>query len=196
MMNKLKQKADLITLISKVHYIQTVPYITVEKYISDYIANTPNSYISDTFLYNINSNLALFKLNFEPHNDDCISLTITDPKKNILAMVESNDKLQLNRILSGAEAVMEAIKEYKKYIKEQNKILEKQNDGKWITLDLQQSEYLITKKEIDDFKKLMKSMCLAQNIDFESLKNINFKFSFKAWSPLNDKDDDDDLEWI
>lgn len=196
MMTKLKQKADLIRLISKIHYIETVPYITVEKYISDYIANTPNSYISDNFLYNINSNLALFKLNFEPHNDSCISLTITDPEKNILAMVESNNKSHLDRILAGAEAVMEAIKAYKNYIQQQNEILEKQNDGKWVSLDLQQSEYHITKQEIEQFKNIMKKMCTAQDIDFEKLKNINFKFSFRAWSPLGNNDNDDDLEWI
>ena len=196
MMNKLKQKHNLITLISKIYYLDIVEYITFKKYITDYLNYSKDLYVTDENLYHIESHLALFKLDICQHNDNCIMFKVQDPNKNIISMIETNNKKQLDRILLGAEAIVEGIQAYKNYILNQNKILEKQNNGAWLNLDLQQSLYVLTKEEKEFFKKIIKSMCAENEIDYQKLQNINFKFSFKAWKSFQDEEEDDDFDWI
>lgn len=194
-MNKLKRKHDLITLISKIYYIGIVDYIDFKQYIKDCINNSKNLYMSEEYLFHVDSHLALFKLNFDQHNENCLMFKVTDPNKNIIAMIQSNNQDQLDRILQGAEIVVDGISAYIKYTSSQNELLKQENAGEWIALDLQQVAYPISKEEGEFFKKIIKKMCQEQNIDFNTLEKINFKFSFKAWSPLKDEEDEN-FDWI
>jgi len=198
MMNKLKQKNNLITLISKIYYLDLVEYIEFKQYLTDYLNNNKNLYVVDENLFHVESHLSLFKLVFLQHNDNCTMFKVEDSNKNIISMVETNNRKQLDRVLLGAEAIVEGIKAYKAFIQEQNEILKIQNKGHWVNLDLQQSLYVLTKEEILLIKNIIKSMCNENNLDYEKLQDVNFKFSFKAWSPLTtsqDEDEDDDY-WI
>lgn len=195
-MNDLKMKKTLIHLLTNNHFFEVVEGINVKKYLKDYIRNSKEFQITDEFLdsfYIIHapSKSKIFKIEYFRHNEGTDMITIQDPEKNVATMIISDNKEYLSYALQAASMLDSALKAFNEYSAETARILEIDNDGRFVYFDLQECNIWLKPEHQQVFIEIMKEMAKAKNVEYSSLKDINFKFSFKAW-----KNNEHDDEWI
>lgn len=195
-MNDLKKKKTLIHLLTNNHFFEKVEGTNVKNYLKDYISNSKNfkvalEFLDSFYIVHAPSERKIFKIEYFNHNEGTDMITIQDPEKNVVTMIMTNNQTYLSNALEASQLLADGIKAFNDYCAETAKVLEIENDGRFIYFDLQECNIWLKPEHRQTFIEVMTQMAESKNIEYSSLKDVNFKFSFKAW-----KNNEQDDEWI
>ena len=196
------ERMKIIQMLTQEHYIPKMDNVQLAVHIMDFINKLETHYCIDEDIENINvfsvtHAVPLFTLEIKEHNHVLDRLVVLDKSGiiiNLLKDLKEEDKSFLVSVLEAAGHIHEALIEYASLWEE---IVAKEPvEGTLIHVDLQESGYTPTSEEATLIKNVLAKMAALKGINFETLKEINFKLSFEGKIQEKNPEDDPDFEWI